>query len=543
MAVYLAITDGTTTVDLSGAYMDYAPQAAGYNEEWVAERGSYRFASGIAGWRTDIQNVGRLLTQAQEYQKTHNGPRVYVQFKWQTSDDLYRSELAGGLIIPDRDSLRRSQANAATPSLGMFEIEWTRRNWWEDDTERTLPAHGFNVASGSVQLYNSYKITDVAGTSLKVTSGGTSYTGTIASVPLEAWIYPPVVHYTLSGAKHGTFVPGTGASAGGTAVGSSISSGSIDYVTGVWTLNFSGSPTGTITGDFRYGYGNYIDLVGTAVAGDLPAPLKLALTRLGRETIVGATYGSAATWKNAFEAETYSGTFTDLATAIASNGTYAYLTIGTGYPASTHIQIFPSTDMAGFDNSFYTPVLSCIGTPDLAAGIYSNYNTNWRVRLIGFGMNYQSDDIRFYVDKYNDGTDRNSNLLRFPPISLTRQTQFDNDNVYNYINFSAKIINSSGGSIIKADFVQFMPTIGGYGEYSVPFALDVSDIVIDGITERVYLTSGTLIYPDYVRKYGFPSVMPGQANRIYMLTGRVFLGSAQHVTNAVASYRPRKRVI
>src|SRR3990167_10219125 len=106
MAVYLAITDGTTTVDLSGAYMDYAPQAAGYNEEWVAERGSYRFASGIAGWRTDIQNVGRLLTQAQEYQKTHNGPRVYVQFKWQTSDDLYRSELAGGGLIPHRVSLR-----------------------------------------------------------------------------------------------------------------------------------------------------------------------------------------------------------------------------------------------------------------------------------------------------------------------------------------------------------------------------------------------------------------------------------------------------
>ena len=542
MAVYLAITDGTTTVDLSAAYMDYVPQAANYNEEWVSERGSFRFASGIAGWRTDIQNVGRLLTQASEYQKTHNGARVYVNFKWQTSDDLYRSELAGGLIIPDQDALRRSQANAATPSLGLFEIEWTRRNWWEDDTERTLPAHGFNVAGGSVQLYNSYNITDVAGTSLKVTSGGTAYTGTIASVPLEAWLYPPVVHYTLSGAKHGTFVPGTSATAGGTAVGSSISSGSINYVTGVWTLNFSGNPTGTITGDFRYGYGNYIDLAGTAVAGDLPAPLKLNLTLLGLETIVGVTYGSAATWKNAFEIETYSGTFSDLATVTASNGTYSALTLGTAYPGN-HFQIFPASDMAGFDNNFYTPILNCIGTPDLAGSIYSNYNANWQIKLFGFGATYISDGIRFYADKYNDGTDRNSNLLRFPPISFTKQMQAAGESVSSYINFAGKIITLGGGSIVKGDFIQFMPTLGGYGEFLVPYSVGPGNLTIDGITERVYVTSGTLIYPDYIHKYGYPSVMPGQANRIYMLTGAAFLGSAQLVTNAVVSYRPRKRII
>ena len=542
MAVYLAITDGTTTVDLSGAYMDYNPQAANYNEEWVSERARYRFASGIAGWRTDVQNVGRLLTQAQEYQKNKTGNRVYIKFKWQTSDDLYRSELAGGLVLPDQDALRRSQANAATPSLGMFEIEWTRRNWWEDDTERTLDAHGFNVAGGSVQIYNSYKVTDVAGTSLKVTSGGTSYTGTIASVPLEAWLYPPVVHYTLSGAKHGTFIPGTSATAGGTAVGSSISSGSINYVTGVWTLNFSGSPTGTITGDFRHGYGNYIDMAGTAVAGDLPAPLKLALTRSGRETIVGATYGSAANWPNTFEIETYSGTFSKSATVTASNGTYANLTAGTAYPLF-HIKIIPASEMAGFDNGFYTPILNCIGTPDLAGSIYSNYNTNWRISLYGSDLIYLSDDIRFEANKYNDGTNRNTNLLRFPPVSLTKQAQLSGENVQNYIEFANKIINASGGSIVKGDFIQFFPTTGGYGEYFTPYAANKTNVTIDGITERVYLTSGTSIYPDYIHKYGYPSIMPGQANRIYLLTGAEFTGSAQLVTNAIVSYRPRKRII
>ncbi|KKW10828.1 MAG: hypothetical protein UY48_C0029G0015, partial [Candidatus Gottesmanbacteria bacterium GW2011_GWB1_49_7] len=162
----------------------------------------------------------------------------------------------------------------------------------------------------------------------------------------------------------------------------------------------------------------------------------------------------------------------------------------------------------------------------------------------GVGINYQGEDIRFYADKYNDGTtDRNSNLLRFPPLSFTKQIQTAGERVGNYINFSAKIITASGGSVVKADFVQFFPTMGGYGEFLVPYASDLSNLTIDGILERVYLTSGTLIYPDYIHKYGYPSVMPGQANRIYMLTGAAFAGSAQLVTNAVVSYRPRKRVI
>ena len=206
--------------------------------------------------------------------------------------------------------------------------------------------------------------------------------------------------------------------------------------------------------------------------------------------------------------------------------------------------IFCSNDMAGFDNSFYVPVLSCVGTPDLAGGsIYANYNTNWRVMLQGFGANYRSDDIRFYADKYNDGTDKNTNLLRFPPISLTRQTKIADDSIGNYINFAGKLISAGGGTIIKADFIQFFPTVGGYGEFSVPYDNVTANITIDGINERAYITSGTLIYPDYIHKYGYPFVMPGQANRVYLLTNTEFLGSAQLVTNVIVSYRPRKRII
>jgi hypothetical protein len=548
MAVYLAITDGTTTVDLSAAYLDYVPEAAGYNDEWVSERGRFRFASGIAGWRTDIQNVGRLLTQAQEYQKSHNGNRVFIKFRWQGADDLYRSELAGGLVIPDRDALKRSQANATTPSLGIFEIEWTRRNWWEDDTERTLDVHGFNMTAGSVQIYNSYKVTDIAGTNIKVTSGGTAYTGTIASVPLEAWLYPPVVHYTLSGAKHGTFLPGTSAVAGGTAVGSSISSGSIDYVTGIWTLNFTGTPTGTITADFRYGYGNYLDVAATAIAGDLPAPVKLKLDwGLGGGTpptvgtvqwkptklYFGAAHGNPVGFLNTYEWETPNLSLTGAASANAldSNGTHwAFTNLTSEYNTGNVVGFqIVGTTLAAAGNEIFVPLIRNYPVTTAGTAMFFNYN----IRLAD-GITNSSEYIQ---PNTADG------FIKLPPITFNGgnyQSSFMGGSVIYGLGFEGI---SGTIAALNIDFVQFVPTSAGYGQIGMSYNNSVTEFVIDGINQTCYADKdfgGTLVTYPAVLNYDYLVIFPNEAWRGYILG---YPDNVDYTTMVIATYRPRKRVI
>lgn len=556
MAVTLQITDGTTTVDLSADYIDYVPMAAPSYEEWVEEMGRFRFDTGIAGWRTDIQNIGRLFTQAKEYQSKKVGPRVFVKFKWQSSDDLYRSEVSDGWIVPDRNTMGVGMANAPTPTWGNFEIHWTRRNFWEDDTERTLPARGFNLAGGTAQIYNSYYTTDVAGTSLKVTSGVSSYTGTIVSVPLEAWLYPPVVHYTLGGAQNGTYIPA--GTVGGTIGGGSILSGTIDYNTGVWSLNFSGNPTGTITGDFRYGYGNYIDIPGTAVAGDLPAPVKIAYhggTTANNYIMymyIGAMHGGTVNINNVLEAEDTVISGTAVSSASASKGSINSWDAANTDEFDTGITFNTINENLLIQNDYLVPIMRIDGTPADTGGTYSIYNINYRSRLYNGINTYNSEYFQLYplitaLGTYDPG------YIRFQPVTMLGNNYDYLEDTANPTTTSWEVqttrIGTSVTAVLKADFVQFFPTNGGYAEIINIGAGALATAVYDGINSRSYRVNlGTSSYV-LDHHYGDIRVYPGDNNRIYTLIGNqnslgYTLKSAINAPHGVVlNYRSRKRII
>lgn len=526
MGVYLAITDGTTTVDLSADYIDYSPMAGSPDDEWVTERLTARFDQGVAGWRTDIQNIGNLFTQAKKWQRKRTGARVYINLRWATGDDLYRSEIASGLILPDRNALSRPMANAATPTYGIFEIELTRRNYWEDDTERSLYVQGFNVTGGTQQIYNSYRVTDVTGEAVGTAGAGTVYAGTFLNTPVEAFANPPEIFYSWnSAARTATVTAGTAATSGGVIAGSGIASGTINYTNGVWGITFSSAPAGTFTADYRYGYGNYIDIPGTAVSGDLPAPLKLTYYARYANMYIGATYGSAVGFTNTYEAEAY-GTVVN-GTATASGGSYISWASST-VEANLFNLALNNVYLAG--NEYYIPIFfQNIGTS------FGGTNTYWRnTFLMGGSFIYTSEQVRFT---------NTLGINKMPPVTFHNMEYLDPDGTVTYALYQPRIqkIDDAGSPSIYVDFIQFMPTAGGYTEtFPVNYASG-SVTVVDGINERVYhYTPASYNYYDSFADYGWVSAYPGQNNRVYTL---VNLTAPLTATLVSVAYRPRRRVI
>ena len=536
MGVYLAISDGTTTVDLSADYINnqYVPMAGAPDEEWVTESGLFRFDQGVSAWRTDIQNIGKLFTRAQEWHKSRTGNRVFIKFKWQSGDDAYRSEVATGLVVPDRQTLGVAMANAGTPTYGLFDIQWTRRNYWEDDTERTLFVQGFNVTGGTPQIYNSYNVTDKTGEAIGTAGAGTVYAGTLLNTPVEAYLNPAEIFYSWnSAARTATVTAGTTATSGGAIAGSGIASGTINYTNGIWGITFSSAPAGTFTADYRYGYGNYLNIPGTAVAGDLPAPVKLDYLGRYHNMFIASTYGSPASWTNAYEVEEVAGLSTnagtEAATVTASGGTY--VTYNAGTASELFLNLVPTSQYLA-ENDFYTPLFfQNIGSAD------GGTNTYWKqyVRIAG-GFTYESEQVRFT---------NTTGIHKMPPLTFKNSNFISSDGTAMHDDYRLYIqkIDAGGGSALLFDFVQFMPTLGGYCEtFPEVFSLG-SATVVDGINERVYhyvLGANPAVYYDSIADYGWVTVCPGQANRIYTL---VNLKSPFTATPVTVTYRPRRRVI
>lgn len=103
--------------------------------------------------RARIRSVETLLRQAEQYQEYRFGGPVYVQFQPGASGDTYRSEiLSGRLELSDTALEAKEWAAKQVEAAAM----WTRRYYWEDNTERQVPlsnGNGTNNTSG-LTVYN-----------------------------------------------------------------------------------------------------------------------------------------------------------------------------------------------------------------------------------------------------------------------------------------------------------------------------------------------------------------------------------------------------
>jgi hypothetical protein len=149
MPIDLRLSDGTTTVQLTStsalypALLEYSPQTAeqdirtiiseadGYeqpNAYWREIKEQARIAytpSDMTSARAALVTLNQLFEQARQRQN-RVGAAVYVKFRPDTSDTLYRSEVYSGKAWID--DIR----------LPYITVEWTRRYYWETDSETQL---------------------------------------------------------------------------------------------------------------------------------------------------------------------------------------------------------------------------------------------------------------------------------------------------------------------------------------------------------------------------------------------------------------------
>ncbi len=159
MAIALGITDGTTTVSLSGTSpvlgCTFWPQTSQQrNGEWqpVTEQAEVNLRGTAATIRSTIASIELLLQAAIRRQQTGMGDRVYVTFA-PLSETAYRSEITDGRVVWSTDpGLRRLGDTNPTVQVSVI---WTRAPGWDGDfTQISLSANGQAASTSARTVTN-----------------------------------------------------------------------------------------------------------------------------------------------------------------------------------------------------------------------------------------------------------------------------------------------------------------------------------------------------------------------------------------------------
>ncbi len=157
--VQLRVTDGTTTVDLSGGTTGisgctYFPLGPSATETSVAEQAELICkGTTAANIRTALNNVERLCEAARRRYVSSKGVRVYVEYKPVDGDSLFRSELYGGRLVYSEEPGARRFGDTSPAIKVAFVFE--RAPWWEGpEVELQLSAQGQAEAAGGRRITN-----------------------------------------------------------------------------------------------------------------------------------------------------------------------------------------------------------------------------------------------------------------------------------------------------------------------------------------------------------------------------------------------------
>lgn len=159
--MYLDISDGTTTVVLSGTSpvkgCTYFPATAQYRGgDWqpVTEDATVNLQGTAANIRTTINNIEQLVQAAIRRQETGVGDRVYVNYKPVDADAAtYRSEVFDGRVVWSTDPGLRRLGDTNPPV--QVAVIWTRAPGWDGaETEASISANGLGAATGGRTVTN-----------------------------------------------------------------------------------------------------------------------------------------------------------------------------------------------------------------------------------------------------------------------------------------------------------------------------------------------------------------------------------------------------
>jgi hypothetical protein len=159
VAISLSLTDGTTTVSLSGTApvlgATFWPQTSQYrNGEWqnVTEDAEVNLRGTAATIRSTVASIEMLLQAAIRRQETGVGDKVYVTFA-PLSETAYRSEVFDGRVVWSTDpGLRRLGDTNPTVRI---DVIWTRAPGWDGaETQASVSANAQAASTSARTITN-----------------------------------------------------------------------------------------------------------------------------------------------------------------------------------------------------------------------------------------------------------------------------------------------------------------------------------------------------------------------------------------------------
>lgn len=158
--MYLDISDGTTTVVLSGTSpvtgCTFFPKTSQYkNGDWqpVTEDAIVNLRGTHSAIRSTTNSVEGLIQAAVRRQQTGVGPRVYVNYKPVDSDSAYRSEVIDGRVNWSSEPGLRRLGDTNPPA--QVQIIWTRQAGWDGpESELSISSNGQAAATGGRTVTN-----------------------------------------------------------------------------------------------------------------------------------------------------------------------------------------------------------------------------------------------------------------------------------------------------------------------------------------------------------------------------------------------------
>ena len=158
MAISLSLTDGATTVTLSGTspvlgctYFPATPERKNGAYADVTETVQVTLRGTESAIRTSVNSIERLLEQATLRQMGGTNPKVYVNYA-PVSETAHRSEVLEGRVVWDTNpGLRRLGDTSPTVRIAVI---WRRRYYWEGAETSLGTATVNNGPSGNTLTYN-----------------------------------------------------------------------------------------------------------------------------------------------------------------------------------------------------------------------------------------------------------------------------------------------------------------------------------------------------------------------------------------------------
>lgn len=156
MDITLTVTDGTTTVTLSGGLLKYSPDSGvnvrnGDDEERIRETMRIKIAgASITAARTTARQLTLLFEQARRYDKSKVGARVYATYDPGNTGSAWRAMLFNGSATLDADE---TLFNTWISKFLILDLDILREPWEGAEVELSL-ANGSGSGTGGRGISN-----------------------------------------------------------------------------------------------------------------------------------------------------------------------------------------------------------------------------------------------------------------------------------------------------------------------------------------------------------------------------------------------------